>query len=311
MMMLPAAAALLLAAFVFTGLEAAWLALDPVRLRHRAEKGDRRARQMMAWAAVRPQADLALAWSSRAFAAASLVLFSAGLSGPADGAAWWVAPLVFVPVYALFVEVVARQVFRRLPFVVLSRLWSLVSVAASLWAFVALPAARWMRRVPADPLPRPPAAEELEALAARTEGVSPLEQSMLRSVLNFRRLTAGGLALPVKHFPHAAADVSLAEMLAVRDLADAELTLVLGPDGIPLGAMSCGTAALSGALSARAQSFARPLLSLPADTPAWNTLIKLRRARTSVAEVREEESGRFLGVVTEKSVVARLLGQAV
>jgi putative hemolysin len=311
MMMFAGAALLLMAAFILTGLEAAWLALDPVRLRHRAEKGDRRARQMMAWAAVRPQADLALAWSSRTCAASALVLFSAGLTSPAGGAAWWVAPLVFVPVYALLVEVIARQVFRRLPFVVLSRLWMLVSVAGSLWAFLALPVARWLRRVPADPLPRLPAATELEDLAARTEGISSLEQSMLRSVLNFRRLTAGGLALSVNHFPHAASDVSLGEMLAVRDLAEAELTLVLGPDGIPLGAMSCGETALTGALTARAQSFARPLLSFHADMPAWSALIQLRRARTSVAEVREEESGRFLGVVTEKSVVARLLGQAV
>jgi CBS domain containing-hemolysin-like protein len=302
---------LLLLAFVLTGLEAAWLALDPVRLRHRADKGQRRARQMLSWSAARPQADLALAWSSRVCAAASLVLLATALGSPASGAAWWVAPVVFIPVYALLVEVLARQVFRRLPFVVLSRLWWMASAAGSVWTLAARPAAGLLRRVPADPLPRPPAAEELEKLAAATEGVSALEQSMLRSVLNFRRLTAGGLALPVRQFPHAAADVTLGEMLAVRELADAELTLVLGPDGVPLGAMSCGSAALSGALSARAQSFARPLLSFTADLPAWNALVKLRRARTSVAEVREEESGRFLGVITEKSVVTRLLGQAV
>jgi CBS domain-containing protein len=43
----------------------------------------------------------------------------------------------------------------------------------------------------------------------------------------------------------------------------------------------------------------------------WKTLSKLRRAQTPVAEVRDEESGRLVGVITEESVVARLLGQAV
>lgn len=301
---------LLLPAFVFAGLDAAWQALDPVRLRHRADKGDRRAKQMLAWAAVRPQADLVLAWTGRACAAAALVLFSTSLCRRVDGAAWLLAPLVFVPVYAV-AEVVARQVFRRLPFVVLSRLWWLVAPAGSFWAPLARPCAGLLQRIQADPMPKPRAADELWGLVEKTEGVSPLEQAMLRSVLDFRRLTAGVMALPVEKFSHVEADETLAKMLAVRGLADAEHTLVIGADGVPLGAMSCGTAALSGAMSAHAQSFARPLLSFPADLPAWTALIKLRRARTAVAEVRDEDSGRFLGVLTEQTVVARLLGQPV
>ncbi|MBE2181720.1 MAG: DUF21 domain-containing protein [Chthoniobacterales bacterium] len=309
-MMLVLGVLLLLPAFVFAGLDAAWQALDPVRLRHRADKGDRRAKQMLAWAAVRPQADLVLAWTGRACAAASLVLLAMAQGERTDGAVWWTVPLVFMPVYAV-AEVVARQVFRRLPFVVLSRLWWLVAPAASFWAPLARPAARLLRRIQADPLPRPPAAEELRELAGKTEGISPLELAMLGSVLDFRRLTAGLLALPVEKFAHAPADATLGGLLAVRELADAEHTLVIGADGVPLGAMTCGAAALSGAMSAHAQSFARPLLSFPDHMPAWTVLIKLRRARTAVAEVRDEDSGRFLGVITEQTVVARLLGQPV
>ena len=65
-MTLLAAAALLVVSFVFSGLDAAWHALDRVRLRHRADKGDRRAKAMLAWEAVRPQADLVLVWTSHA-----------------------------------------------------------------------------------------------------------------------------------------------------------------------------------------------------------------------------------------------------
>jgi CBS domain containing-hemolysin-like protein len=299
---------LLVGAFVFSGLDAAWQALDRVRLRHRADKGNRRAKAMMAWEKVRPQADLVLAWTSHAFGAAALAVLA--MSATAQRL-WWLVPLVFLPVYALLVGVLARHVFRRLPFVVLSRLWWLVSLAGSFWAPLARPVARLIRRVPPDPLPRAAAADELLNLAETTEGVSPLEQSMLRSVLDFRRMTAGSLALPVDHFPRASADAPLTELLADRKLADATHTLVIGSDGLPLGAMSCGSAALSGALSARAQSFARPLASFDADLPAWKALSKLRRAQTPVAEVRDEETGRFLGIITEESVVARLLGQAV
>jgi CBS domain containing-hemolysin-like protein len=59
------------------------------------------------------------------------------------------------------------------------------------------------------------------------------------------------------------------------------------------------------------QSFARPLLSFPGDLPGWKALAKLRRAPTPVAEVHDEDTGRFLGIITEESVVARLLGQTV
>lgn len=310
-MIFAGSALLLVVAFVFSGLDAAWQALDRVRLRHRADKGDRRAAVMLAWEAVRPRAELVLGWTSHACAALSLVLLAVGLAAHGGSGWMWVAPAVFLPVYALFVEVLARQVFRRLPFMVLSRLWWLVSAAGSFWAPLAGPVARALRRVPPDPLPRLPAAEELAAVAATIDGVSPLEQSMLRSVMDFRRLSAGGLALPADHFPCVAADRPLGEILADRSLADAPYTLVLGADGHPLGAMSCGAAALSGATAARAQSFARPLLSLPSSLPAWKALAKLRRAQTPVAEVHDEETGRFAGILTEQTAVARLLGQSV
>ena len=100
-------------------------------------------------------------------------------------------------------------------------------------------------------------------------------------------------------------------MLADRRVAEARHTLVMGADGVPLGAVECGVAALSGALTARAQSFARPLLSFSSDLPAWKALVRLRRSPTPVAEVRDDETGRFLGVLTEETAVARLLGQAV
>lgn len=305
-------AALLLAfSFVYTGLDAAWQALDRVRLRHRAEKGDRRAKQMMAWEAVRPQADLVLAWTSHACAIGALVILAAGLSAQANVDFAWVALVVFVPIYALFVQVVARQIFRRLPFVVLSRLWPLVTWAGWVWAPLARPIAGLLRKIKPDPLPRATAAEELTELVSKAEGVSALELSMLRSVMDFRRLTAGSLALPVADFPHAGADRTLGELLSDRKIAEASYLLVIGADGLPLGAMSCGAAALTGAITARAQSFARPLQSFPVDLPAWKVLARLRRSQTPVADVRDEESGRFVGILTEQMVVAKLLGQSV
>lgn len=308
-MILVLAAALLVLSFVFSGLEAAWVALDRVRLQHRAAKNEGRARQMLAWDSSSPQADLVMAWTSRLAAAGAFVLLVSKLA--ALGAPAWLAPLVFVPLYALVVQLLARQVFRRLPFKVLSASWWLVSLAGSFWLLLAGPVAALIRRVPREPLSRAPSAEELLVTAAAAPEVSALELGMLRSVLDFRRLTAGGLARPPRDFPHVPANLSLGEMLADRALADAQQVLVTGADGLPLGAMSGAVAALSGAPGARVQSFARPLLCFPRDLPAWKVLAKLRRAPTPVAEVREEGTGRLLGIITEESAVARLLGQAV
>ena len=308
-MLLALAVALLVLSFVFSGLEAAWVALDRVRLQHRAAKNEGRARPMLAWDAAAPQADLVMAWTSRLAAAGGFVLLAVGFSRL--GAPSWAAPLVFVTVYALFVQLLARQVFRRLPFKVLSASWWLVSLAGSFWSLLARPVAALLRRVPREELSRAPAADELMAVAATAPEVSDLERGMLRSVLDFRRLAAGGLARPVDDFPHAPADRTVAEVLADRALAEARHVVVTGPDGHPLGAVSCAAAALAGAPGARVQSFARPLLSFPGDLPGWKALAQLRRAPTPVAEVRDEESGRLIGIITEESVVARLLGQPV
>lgn len=299
-----------LGAFLFSGLEAAWLAMDRVRLRHRADRGHVRARQMMAWEGLRPRADLVLAWTSHALGAASLVALL-GAFPPDRGFWWWLAPAIFVPLYALLVQVVARQVFRRLPFSVLNHTWWLVRLAGSLWLVPARVMARLLRMLPADPLPRAAAGPELLEVAENAEGISPLELTMLRSVMGFRQLTARDLSRPVDSFSRVGADQTLAEILAQRPVADARQIVVVGADGEPLGAMSAGTAALSGALAARAQSFARPLLVFASDLPSWKVLVQLRRAPTPVAEVRDEQTGRLLGLVTEESVVARLLGQEV
>lgn len=308
-MIFAAAALLLVLSFVFSGLEAAWVALDRVRLQHRAAKNEGRARQMLAWDSASPQADLVMAWTSRSAAGGAFVLLGVKLS--ALGAPAWVVPVISVPLYALVVQLLARQVFRRLPFKVLSASWWLVTLAGSFWSVLARPVAALLRRVPREPLSRAPATEELMAAAASAPEISPLELGMLRSVLDFRRLTAGGLARPVTEFPHAPADRTLAGLLADHALADARQVIVIGPGGLPLGSMSCAAAALSGAPDARVQSFARPLLSFPADLPGWKALTKLRRAQTPAAEVRDGETGRLLGIITEESVVARLLGQAV
>lgn len=305
------AAVLFVTAAVFSALEAAWQTLDRVRLRHRADKGNRLAMQMMAWDASRPQADLALGWTAHALAAGSLAALAAEASTRAGGEFWWAAPLAFLPAYAVLARAVPRQVFSRKPFVVLSRLWWLAAFAGSAWAPLARPVAALLRRIKPGALPSPSAAERIMDLASRCEGISALERSMLRSVLDFRRLTAGGLALPAASFPSVPHDRTLANMLGDRKLAEARHTLVIGADGLPLGVMSCGAAALSGALSARAQSFARPMLSLPEDLPAWKALASLRRSPTPVAEVRDEATGRLIGILTDQSVVARLLGQAV
>lgn len=301
--------ALLGLAFVFSGLEAAWAALDRVRLHYRAARNEGSAVQMLAWDSISPQVDLVMMWTSRVSAAAAFLLSAHRLS--VLGAPLWLTPVVFIPVYALIIQLLARQVFRRLPFKVLSKLWWLVSLAGSFWLPLARPVAALLRHAKSEPLSRVPAAQELVAVAESAPEISPLELGMLRSVLDFRRLTAGGLARRPESFPHAPADTTLAELLAQRELADAGQLLVIGADGAPLGAMSCGAAALSGATNARAQSFARPLLSLPGDLSGWKALAKLRRAQTPVAEVRDEDSGELLGILTEESVVARLLGQSV
>jgi len=296
-------------AFIFGGLEAAWLSLDRVRLRHRADLGNRRASQILAWDDAWPQANLVMAWTARVAAAAALVLFASALS--AYHAPFWLAPTVFTPVYVLLIHLLPRQAFRRLPFEPLGRVWWVIVLAGSFWSALARPAAKMLRSVKAEPLSRPPAGRELMSVAASASGISSLELSMLRSVLDFRRLTTGDLAVAVEKIPSVDADCVLRDVLRDRKLADVRHVLVLDAGGLPLGAVACGSAALSDAMDARAQSFARPLLSLASDLPAWKALTQLRRASIPVAEVRDGGTGALVGVLTEEAVLARLLGKEV
>ncbi len=296
-------------AFLYSGLAAALPALHPVRLEHRARRGDHHARALQQWVRASPEAPVVLWLAAGLCSAAVMALLFLEcwiLGGPKTS---WLAPAIFLPVQVLAVDLLARQVFRRCPFRVLCSLWWLVVAARGLLA----PAARLLHdlvaRMPSRPLPRPDSAAELLRITASIPTVSSTELEMVRSVLAFRALTAADLAQPLGSMPQVPAESTLAEAVARREIQSRRHVIVMGADGQPLGAANPGEAVQSGATSARMQSFARPLISIAADMPAWDVLTKLRRAQTPVALIHALDGESLLGMVTEETVTSRLLGR--
>lgn len=300
---------LALLAFLYAGLASAVPGLDPVRLRYQARKGDRRARQLLACRQNAGEYGMALSLAAALCSAGALAILFWQAEQRLDPGAAWIAAAIYVPVQALLIDLGARQIFRRRPAVGLAGLWVMVAAARSLLSPVVRPLAGMLDKTASVPLSRPDAGEELLSVARLIPTVSPLEMRMIEGVLRFRSLRAADLAVSLRDLPTVEAEATLAEVVSRPGMLDRRHVVVMAADGRPLGAMNPGDALRSGATSARVQSFARPLLSMAGDLPAWDVLIKLRRGQTPVGIVHDESGEAILGVVTEDLVVARLLGQ--
>ncbi len=100
-----------LAAAFFAGAETAFLAADPVRLSHLAEKGDRRARRVLAWrdkpetvlSIVLVGTNLGVIGATATFTALMIQVFGK------DGAT--IATLILVPSLMIFQEIVPKGIF--------------------------------------------------------------------------------------------------------------------------------------------------------------------------------------------------------
>src|SRR5436309_11273692 len=131
--------------FLFAGIEAGLLALDPVRLRHRAKSGDRGARRLQEMLKQPDQLLITVLLVTNAADITALIILTHELVLRLGWLGYPIAVAIALPVYLFLLGVLPKSLFRRFPLRAVARCSRLLEfVTKILWPILSI--GEWVAR---------------------------------------------------------------------------------------------------------------------------------------------------------------------
>jgi putative hemolysin len=299
--------------FLFAGIEAGLLSVDPVRLRHHVKRGNP--------AAVR--LNQLLQKPERLFVTVLLITNLADILGLllltrrfvwALGAKGFLAAfLIVLPIYLFALAVFPKALFRRFPFRALLRLARLLEFVSAILSPVFETGARLGQLIlPGRKQKRArlfAAREELKQITSQSEregALTPTERAMIHNVVDFRAVRARDVMLPLKKTITVRPDAPVPEILDLSRRSGIDRFPVLARDGKLHGLVNALDLLLSAERSATLGQHTRRMVTATEDEPAYQVMRRLRAARLGLAGVLDQHR-KLSGVVTIEDLVRRLV----
>jgi len=299
--------------FLFAGIEAGLLSIDPVRLRHRVKRNVR--------AAVR--LNKLLQKPERLFVTVLLITNMANILGLlllTRRLVWTFGPLGFfaalliaLPIYLFLLAVFPKSLFRRFPFRALAALAGLLElVTIILW-----PALELGARLGSLILARRvnergrlfAAREELKQMAAQSElegSLTATERVMIHNVVDFGAVKVRDVMVPLNKVVAVKPDTTVAEALKLSSVSGVDRLPMISPDGKPLGLINALDILLETHGPRPLNQQMRRMVTANEDEPAYRVMQRLRAARLGLAGVLDRHRN-LSGVVMIEDLIRRLV----
>lgn len=298
----------------FSGIEAGILSLNRVRLQHQVRLREKEAIKLNRLLS-RPERVLTTVLFVTNFMNICAVALStrelAHWLGPWGYA---VALVVWLPLY-LGIELLPKSIFRRFPYraliafsevlriadLILSPLLSIGSVIYNLFS-----ARREQGRKQILV-----AREDLKFLTGESERLghlSRLSKEMIHHVLDFRPVTARDIMSPLSAFPVIKGDAAVGELIEISRRTHLDRLPVAADSGEITGMVDVFEVMLDRKSdSSTVGAYARRIVTVAPEEPAYNVIRKLRAARASLAAVVDSRR-HPLGIITSLQIMKRLVG---
>ena len=306
----PLAGVCLAVSFIFSGVEAGLLSVNPARLRARARAGEPSARRLERLLQ-RPERLLATSLLVMNFMdLAALALLTDTLVAALGLWGYAFAFPILLPVFLIGVRLLPKALFRRFPFRTLALLAGALELTSKLLApLVALAAAlsRWLGLGRAfDPLRLSIAREQFGSLVASDASLKPVQREMISRTLAFRRLLAGEVSRPLPAALADRADLRLEEAITFARENRSDVFVALDSRGHPAVLERTFDLLVAPDRGAALHASAAPVLVAAPDEPAHRVLRRMRAARREVAAVVRD--GRAVGIVRVDDLLHAMLG---
>lgn len=299
--------------FLFSGIEAGVLSIDPVRLRNQVKQRQRAAlrlnrllkspeRLLVTVLLVTNMADiLGLLLLTR-----RLVLFF-GYKG------FFLALLIALPVYLVVLAVLPKLLFRRFPFRALARLAALLEIV-SLVLWPVLEAGSLLKRVlfgerSAERGRLFAARDELKQITSQSEregSITATERAMIHNVVDFRGVKARDVMVPIPEVVVIRPDATLASAIELARKSGVDRLPVITEAGQPNGLINLLDVLLDKNGEKPLSRYIRRIVTASEDEPAFRVVQRLRAARLGLAAVVDRKNN-LTGVVTIEDLIRRLV----
>jgi putative hemolysin len=301
--------------FIFSGIEAGLLSVDPVRLRHQVNQRQRAALRLQRLVQ-RPQRLLITVLLITNFAEISaLLLLTRVLVVRFGVAGFGIAVIAALPIYLFVLRVLPKSLFRRFPFRALAVIAGLLELTTTVLSPVLAIGERVGRLLIPRAIAGEPrlfaAREELKQIAVQSEregSITATERAMIHNVVDFRNVRARDVMVPIGKA------ITVEPTTTVRDAI--QLGASTGIDRLPViaegkavGLVNVLDMLLDNGGSRSLRPHIRRIVTAEEREPAYRVIRRLRAARVGLAAVVNQKR-ELIGIAAGEELIKRLVQSA-
>ena len=299
--------------FLFSGIEAGVLSVDPVRLRNQAKQRQPAALRLDRLLKSPERLLVTVLLVTNMADILGLLLLTRRLVASFGYKGYFFALLIALPVYLFFLSALPKLLFRRFPFRALARLASLLElVSLILWPVLELGSflGRALLGKRSEERGRLFAArEELKQITAQSEregSITATERAMIHNVVDFRGIKARDVMVPLSRVAVASPEMTVADALGVARFANVDRLPVISKEGCAQGLINVLDVLLDKNGEKALGGYLRRIVTTSEDEPAFRVVQRLRAARLGLAAVVDRKNN-LSGVVTIEDLIRRLV----
>jgi magnesium and cobalt exporter, CNNM family len=303
--------ACLAVSFLFSGVEAALLSLNRVRLKHLARQKDKAARRLQDLVEQPARLLVTVLFVTNFLNITALVLLATQMVTWFGPWGYIVTLLIALPLFLLVVELLPKSIFRRLSYRTLASLAVCVELASQVltpFIHVGNRITRSVLRVK-EPDEIFVAREDLKYATAEIERMgmlSSIERQMIHNVVDFRSVKVRDVMVPAEQVVFVSPDSSAEQVVELSKQTQFDRFPMRDAAGKIIGLVNVFDLIVERRSGAIARNYLRRMLSVGPDEQASIVLRRLRASPQSLAAVIDP-GGQPIGIVSAEDLLSPLV----
>lgn len=302
--------------FVFSGIEAGLLAIDPVRLRAHAKRQELDALRLDRLLKHPERLLVTVLLVTNMVDIVALIVLTHRLVRSFGYAGFFVALVLALPIYAFVLSVLPKSLFRRFPFRALARLGGLLQIATIvLWPILEL--GKWfggllIPKRKSEHARIFAAREELKQITAQSEkegSLTTTERVMIHNVVDFTSVKARDVMVPLARVVTIEPTTATEKILELSATKQIDRFPVVTKHGEAIGLVNVLDILFDRTPVASVNKHVRRIVTAREDESAYHLIQRLRAARLGLAAVVNQKR-KLTGIVTAEELIKRLVSAA-
>lgn len=302
--------------FLFAGMEAGLLSVDPVGLRQHVKQRTSGARRLSRLLAHPERQLVTVLLITNTADICALLLATRALIRSFGHAGYFIAVVGAIPIYLFALGVLPKALFRRFPIRALGALVRILDLTSRLlWPIVFLGERMGRLLLPRKNSERTrlfAAREELKQIATQSEregSLTATERAMIHNVVDFRNVRARDVMTPIAQAISLKAQTPLAEVMQLSRTSGRICFPVIGENGEALGLVNVLEILFDQTPGASLAKYTRRIVAAAESEPAYRIIRKLRAARVGLAAVLSPQQ-KLIGIASDSELIKRLVQSA-